>query len=149
MQRTRAIAGVAAVAAAALVGVRFRLHGRCAQHGVDCAGLIIAAYASAGHRPRDVPDRYRRRGVPGAALRSWFHGAGFDPVAAIADQPGDILLVDSGAAHWHLLISGGGGAFIHAHAGLGRVVAGHGAFPGAVDSRWRLMRPSADQAQGH
>ncbi|MBC7159085.1 MAG: peptidoglycan endopeptidase, partial [Porphyrobacter sp.] len=49
-----------AEAALALVGVRFRLHGRDPTRGLDCVGVVVAALAAVG-RVAHLPARYSLR----------------------------------------------------------------------------------------
>lgn len=114
-------------AARTLVGVRFRLHGRDPATGLDCVGLVAAAYAAAGWPVAGVPDRYRLSGPAPDVAALWLAACGAVPVED-APSAGDILLVDMSSAggeggrqQLHLLLLGPEGA-IHAHAGLGRVV---------------------------
>lgn len=133
-------------AALALVGVRFRLHGRDAVGGLDCVGLAALAYRMAGVPLGDVPDRYALRGRDERLFSQWLAAAGLAPVARDDWRTGDVLLADMGAGQWHLMIGGrgdvaGGDAVIHAHAGLRRVVMMPGAPPqgaaGRMVSVWR------------
>lgn len=55
--------------ARALVGVPFRLHGRRAEHGLDCVGLVALAFRRAGHRGV-TPEHYALRGGDPEALRN-------------------------------------------------------------------------------
>lgn len=101
-----------------MVGVRFRPQGRDPALGVDCVGLVWAAYAAAGYvllAPRDYPLRGWGRGRIVAALEV----AGFRVVADARD--GDVALLALPAGQFHLgLIARG--RMVHAHAGLRRVV---------------------------
>lgn len=125
----------AAIVAAArsLVGASFRLHGRDAATGLDCVGLVAAALAGAGHRCA-APNGYRLRGGALALHEARLRAAGLAP--ATGERPGDVVLVETGVAQFHLMIATGGG-HIHAHAGLGRVVDMPGPSPWPVRSRWR------------
>ncbi len=110
-------------AAQRLIGVPFRLHGRDPANGLDCVGLVAAAYAAAGVQVANVPDRYRLSGPTTGVAQRWLAACGAVP-AKDAAAPGDVLLADLGDGvrrQLHLLILGPGGA-IHAHAGLRRVV---------------------------
>ena len=53
--------------------------------------------------------------------------------------PGDLLLVRPGPAQVHLLVVGPSGDLIHAHAGLGRVVATPPPCPWSTLRHWRLQ----------
>ena len=52
--------------------------------------------------------------------------------------PGDLILARPGPAQHHLLVASGPDRFIHAHAGLRRVVAMPGPLPWPVLHRWRF-----------
>jgi hypothetical protein len=62
--------------------------------------------------------------------------AGFTEVEG-AIEPGDLLLLRPGPAQVHLAIAGRGGALIHAHASLGRVVLTPPC-PTSIARHWRL-----------
>lgn len=90
-------ADAVAAAALALVGTRFRLHGRDALHGLDCIGVIAAALRAAGWEG-EVPSGYPLRGGDPAVV-----AAGFDAVLAQGDGrlAGDILLFAVGPGQIH------------------------------------------------
>lgn len=123
-------------AAEALVGAPFRLHGRDPRWGLDCIGLVAAALEGAG-LPAEPPTRYGLRnrdiGDPDAlALRSALRPVRGLPV------PGDVLLVRPGPAQVHLLVRARrDDRFVHAHAGLRRVVAMPGPLQWPVIGHWR------------
>ena len=124
-----------AAAAARFVGVPFRLHGRDPARGLDCVGLVAASLAEIG-QPALVPVGYRLRqlevhGFLGAAAR-----AGLAETAG-PTEPGDVLLVRPGPAQHHLVVVASGG-FVHAHAGLGRVVLTPAPLGWPVEHHWRL-----------
>ncbi|MEK9209909.1 peptidoglycan endopeptidase [Sphingomonas sp. 2378] len=113
-------------AARALVGVRFRLHGRDPVHGLDCVGLVAAATG------RDAPTGY-----------GWRSGdAG--PVSALLDAqfprgedaPGAVMLLRAGPGQLHLAIRVSDG-IVHADAGLRRVAWRPGAPPWPVLGYWK------------
>ncbi|MGB3928819.1 MAG: peptidoglycan endopeptidase, partial [Sphingobium sp.] len=113
--------------ARALLGAPFRLHGRSAA-GVDCVGLAVLAFG------RDAPCPYGlRSGGEGWAAR-WLSAAGMRRVDE--GGAGDLALVRPGPLQLHLMIATGAG-FIHAHAGLGRVVEMPGASPWPIVGWWR------------
>ena len=102
-----------------MVGVPFRAQGGDPATGVDCVGLVWAAYAAAGQRlvrPRDYPLRGWARARVEAALAA----AGFVAVEAEA-RDGDVALITLAAGQFHLGLIGPG-RLVHAHAGLRRVV---------------------------
>lgn len=119
-------------AARALAGTPFRLHGR-GDDGVDCVGLALLALQRAGHGA-SAPDSYGLRMGNAARVEAWLRAAGLAPVADA--RPGDIALVRPGPLQLHLMIHVPGG-FVHAHAGLRRVVAMPGQSPWPVIGHWR------------
>lgn len=123
-------------AALQLVGTPFRLHGRDPRTGLDCVGLVSASLAAIG-RPAAAPRRYALRNSDIAAALGFAARAGFGETFG-PERPGDLLLVRPGALQQHLLIAGHGGLFIHAHAGLRRVVATPGPPVWPVERHWRL-----------
>ncbi|MHA6769956.1 peptidoglycan endopeptidase [Sphingobium ummariense] len=126
-------AATVVAAARALVGVRFRLHGRSAATGLDCVGLAAVALERAGHGGA-VPTRYGLRLSRTAPVEQWLREAGLRPVEDAG--PGDLALVRPGPMQLHLMIVVPGG-FVHAHAGLGRVVEMPGGSPWPVLGWWR------------
>jgi cell wall-associated NlpC family hydrolase len=104
-------------AAAALVGVPWRLHGRDPATGLDCIGLLGAALGQDDGLPTGYPLRLRR-------LAGWLPdpaSLGFVPACGGA-HPGDVVLLRLGPAQHHLGIAADPSGWIHAHAGLRRVV---------------------------
>ena len=136
---TSDFAPVFAEAALALVGTPFRLHGRDPR-GVDCVGLVALALAAIGRKP-DVPVGYRLRALSVAPLLEFAQRNGFGPANDPA-RPGDLVLVHPCPLQAHLVILTAGG-FVHAHAGLGRVV--HeprhtsAPWPWPATAQWRLI----------
>ena len=128
----------AAVAAQArgLIGAPFRLHGRDERRGVDCVGIAALAFERAGHRGA-LPPAYGLRLNDVERVRAWLATAGLAEVAEM--RPGDLLLVRPGPVQLHLMIVVPGG-FVHAHAGLGRVVECPGASPWPVIGIWRAIK---------
>ena len=130
-----------AQAAEQLVGTPFRLHGRDPATGLDCIGLFAAAMALAG-RPVDVPNGYTLRlrnlaqWLPDPAL------CGF-AVTAGPPQPGDAVLLRPGPGQVHLAIAASASGWIHAHAGLRRVVRDPQLPAGALITSWRLLTPNS------
>jgi hypothetical protein len=115
-------------AALALVGARFRLHGRDPLTGLDCVGVAaLAAGATA-------PGGYALRGGDPEAVAGMIRDAGFAAVESA--RPGDILLMRTGPAQLHLAVRTARG-FVHADAGLRRVVERPGDPEWEVLSIWR------------
>lgn len=128
--------GIAAAArvvaeARALVGVRFRLHGRTPEQGLDCVGLTALALARAGHVGSLPLDYGLRTRDVGRAI-GWLDAAG---LVAADGQPGDVALVRAGPVQLHLAVMVPGG-FVHAHASLRRVVETPGPLPWPVIGHW-------------
>lgn len=129
-----------ATAAADLVGVRFRLHGRDPRHGLDCIGLLGAALARIG-RPIALPDDYPLRL---ARPDDWLPdcaACGF-ALAELPCAPGDVVLLRPAVAQAHLAIAGHDGTWVHAHAGLRRVVIAPVRPVGQILHHWRLRAPN-------
>lgn len=122
--------------ARALVGVPFRLHGRSAEYGLDCVGVVALAYAAAGHKGV-IPVHYALRGGDAARFAEGMRQAGLRRVRV--QKPGDVLLVQAGPAQFHLLLLVPGG-FVHAHAGLRKVTQTPGDSPWPVLGAWRWGR---------
>ncbi len=128
--------GSLAQAAQRFIGVPFRLHCRNPAIGLDCVGLVGAALTELGRTPI-LPQAYGLRNsditwlLTFAAANALKSSAG--PIAA-----DEIILVRPGPAQFHLLIAEHSGSFIHAHAGLRRVVRMPGPLGWAVHRHWHL-----------
>ena len=125
-----------AAAAEGLVGVPFQLHGRDIRFGVDCVGLVLFALSAVG---RKVPplSGYGLRNADYSFVPDLASGAGLCPSAGVIKR-GDIVLVRPGPGQRHLLIAAGPLCFIHAHAGLGRVVSAAGPLQWPAVNNFRL-----------
>lgn len=110
------------------VGARFRLHGRAPATGLDCVGLAALAYGR-----EDAPTGYRLRGGSADEVVRAL-GDGFVP--ADGARPSDLLLFRPGPGQLHLGVRTDAG-FVHADAGLGRVVERPGRFPWPLAAAWR------------
>lgn len=109
-----------ATAAARLIGVRFRLHGRNPASGLDCVGVLTASLEAMG-RAHSAPIGYRLHNIDSKQwLRYALRSGLVDAKGAML--PGDVLLVAPGPAQQHLMIVETKESAIHAHATLGRVV---------------------------
>ena len=118
--------------ARALVGVRFRPQGRDSCLGLDCIGVVASVFdLPAAAVRRDYGLRGGRREEVESELARYF-----DPVLIGEAASGDLLLVRPGAAQLHLLVRTAGG-YVHADAGLRRVVEAPGTPPWPVLSAWR------------
>src|SRR3546814_3719120 len=98
-----------------------------------CVGLVALAAWRAGHEG-EAPDRYGLRGGRVEQFENWLAAAGLRRVSSMV--PGDIVLVQAGVRQFHVMVFTGEG-FIHAHAGLRRVVAMPGESPWPVIGVWR------------
>jgi cell wall-associated NlpC family hydrolase len=120
--------------AEALVGTPFRLGGRDPASGVDCVGLVACACDAA-----EAPTGYALRNTAIEKHLAFAARAGF--VAASGEvRRGDLLLARPGPAQHHLLVALGPHRFVHAHAGLRRVVVHLGPLPWPETVRWRLAQ---------
>ena len=125
-----------AAAASEFIGAPFRLRGRDPATGLDCIGLVAAALARSG-RAAAAPAGYALRQSDVSHLLPFAANAGFERASG-AVQAGDVLLVRPGPAQFHLAIAAPGGGFIHAHAGLGRVVLSPAPLEWPTVQHWRL-----------
>jgi murein DD-endopeptidase / murein LD-carboxypeptidase len=118
------------IRARALIGTRFRLHGRDPATGLDCVGLITCVY-TAITRP---PEGYALRGGTIAGFAAMFITNG---MAQRGGEPcaGDVLLLQPSAAQFHLGIWSGD-SLIHADGVLRRVVETPGALAWPLVSGW-------------
>jgi murein DD-endopeptidase / murein LD-carboxypeptidase len=120
------------------VGQRFCLHGRTAESGFDCVGLLADALHAIGC-DLAVPGDYTIRGRFEGEAFHFFAAPCF--VAVAADDvavSGDFGVVRIAARQLHFIIFGAGG-FIHAHAGLRRVVMTPLPVPWPIIGRWRFI----------
>ena len=115
-------------AALAAVGTRFRVHGRGAE-GLDCVGLVALALRAGGYVGA-VPTGYSLRGGDWGVLDRVL-------VRVETAEPGDVLLMAAGPGQGHLGIRTERG-FVHADAGLRRVVERPGMPPWPVLGVWRM-----------
>ncbi len=118
------------VRARALIGRRFRLHGRDPASGLDCVGLIVCACPAIAH----PPDGYALRGGSEAGFAAMFVANAMKRREG-APCAGDILLLQPSAAQFHLGIWSGE-SLIHADGVLRRVVETPGALSWPLASAW-------------
>lgn len=126
-----------AAAVATLHGVPWRLHGRDPCTGLDCVGVLAAGLAAIG-RPAQLPTGYSLRLT---RLDDWLPdpaALGLQPATGPI-EPGDVLLLSTAPAQFHLAIAGPDQDWIHAHAGLRRVVRQKLRPDGQEVGRWRLI----------
>lgn len=126
-----------AAAASSLVGTPYRLHGREPESGLDCVGLVLAALTLLGRSPQAISG-YGLRNLDHTRFVPLFGKVGFVPSCGPI-VPGDLLQVQPGPAQVHLLIANCAGGFVHAHAGLRRVVVTPGPLAWPLLAHWRLQ----------
>lgn len=128
----------AALAAAArtLVGAPYRRDGRDPRTGLDCLGVVATALARIGRDPA-LPARSTLRRRDNPDVQGIGRLAGLQ-VAEGQVAPGDVLLVRCSPLQLHALIATAPDGFVHAHAGLGRVVQGPADPAWTVVGHWRL-----------
>lgn len=112
------------------VGTPFRLFGRKVEVALDCVGLVL--YAADMSEPAA---RYALKGDYLETLKSAANQNGFK-AERYPDHNGDIVLANCGLRQQHLMIRAPGG-WVHAHAGLGRVVHTPGPLPWPLIAAWR------------
>lgn len=141
--RGRTLTGEEVVARGrALIGVRFRPQGRCAETGVDCIGLAaIACGLPAG----EVRGDYGSRESDPAGIEAGLAKSGLRRIAAGAAEAGDVLVVRAGFSQLHVVVLTPEG-FLHADAGMRRVVEVPGAMGWPLVGAWRLREEDPDSA---
>lgn len=145
-------------AATGLVGTPFRLGGRDPRIGLDCLGLLHASLVRIGHVPFDATG-YRLRNVSIAGWLPLAQRNGFAEAEGIP-MAGDVLLCRPGPGQHHIVIWQGAAGldraplitqrvarFIHAHAGLRRIVAAPAPLPWPLAAHWRLPNQENDRWQ--
>jgi hypothetical protein len=105
-----------AARARALVGTRFRPQGRT-DEGLDCVGVVLATF---GIPVDDVRRNYRLRGNDVAEIRHQLLRF-FRKVPQTQLRAGDVMLLRVAERRLHLAVRTSAG-FVHANAGIGRVV---------------------------
>ena len=104
------------------------MHGRGAE-GLDCVGLVALALRAGGYAGA-VPSGYSLRGGDWGLLDRLL-------VRVVEAEPGDVLVMAVGPGQIHLGIRTVGG-FVHADAGLRRVVERPGMPPWPLIGVWRV-----------
>ncbi|MFK7842118.1 MAG: peptidoglycan endopeptidase [Sphingorhabdus sp.] len=124
--------------ALSLCGCEFRLHGRHEHFGLDCIGLAAQCLCAADLECQ-IPNGYSIRGGSEATINGFMTDMWFKRLASeSALCEGDIILVRPSPIQWHFLIRANDG-FVHAHAGLGKVVFCPGDAPWPIIAIFRLM----------
>ena len=123
-----------AARACALVGTRFRPQGRNPRDGLDCVGTAALA---AGIRADEVPRDYALRGQNLAEIEQRLSRLGCRPVPGNALRLGDVVVCQAGPAQYHMVVITPSG-FVHADAGLRRVVQRPYPIPWTLAGAWRV-----------
>ncbi|RDV06089.1 peptidoglycan endopeptidase [Sphingorhabdus pulchriflava] len=119
------------------LGVPFRLHGRAKGVSLDCVGLVAIAIESYLDG-RSVPQNYSMRGDFLNKVSDFFAALPFESQAdGSATAAGDILLAEVGPSQLHLVVVTEDG-WVHAHAGLRRVVRSTPQKDWEIIRHWRL-----------
>ena len=126
-----------AKAALQFVGVPFRLHGRDSSRGLDCIGLLVSSLKAIGAPVSDATGYGLRNRSIEAFLPCLTQSGFFETNDRIG--AGDALIAKPGPGQHHILICLGASGFVHAHAGLGRVVRTPGRCTWPIHSHYRLQ----------
>lgn len=126
-----------------MVGVPFRFRGRNPDTGIDCIGLVALAAEKAGN-PLHLPSGYSLRQADFGSVATIARSCNLVQVSG-APRRGDIAIFAVSPVQQHLAIQAGDELFIHAHAGLGRVVLGPADYGWSLVSTWRFRNPSPDE----
>lgn len=117
-----------------LVGCRFRLQGRLPEVGLDCVGVLLLSF----DLPTDAaPRNYRLLHLSNEDRSSSFLKTHFERHRWEDADIGDALKLRLGRGRVHFAVFGID-RFVHAHAGLGRVVETPGWPEGESLEVWRL-----------
>jgi murein DD-endopeptidase / murein LD-carboxypeptidase len=122
-----------AARARALVGTPYRPQGRDPRFGLDCVGTAAAAAGLAGD---EVRRNYGLRGQRLAEIEHELCEFGWLPVPGEETAPGDVIVCQTGPAQFHLAVALVK-SFVHADAGLRRVVERPMPLPWPVEGIWR------------
>jgi hypothetical protein len=115
-------------AARALIGERFRAQGR-GDAGLDCIGVVLITF---GISPELVRSDYAFKGPHDVGMVRAALDKHFRRVPRTQLRCGDVMLLAAGGRQPHLAVRTGSG-FVHAHAGIRRVVETPG------DPEWPLL----------
>ena len=125
-----------AAAAEKLVGAPFRLHGRDPQTGLDCIGVLTSALGEIG-RSASLPANYALKSRMIPDLNELADRCGLIETQG-ALMPGDVVFTRVSPCQHHLLLAVRQNRFVHAHAGLRRVVISDGPLPWPAIACWQL-----------
>jgi lipoprotein Spr len=131
-------ADLIAFRANAQLNTPFRFRGRTPGVALDCVGLVLTALGPIAETTVDCPS-YSLRGDFRRAISSGFAQLPFHLISeSEPGRDGDIILASAGPSQLHLMVAANSG-WVHAHAGLGRVVFTP-LWPGwPIIHRWRLI----------
>lgn len=118
-----------------LVGARFRLQGRDPATGLDCVGVVIAAYAGAGVRLNAI-DHYRLRSMQLDQVRAGLETSGLVRCDHRQLAAGDVGLFTLERGQFHLALLAAD-RLVHADANLRRVALAPLSRLPAPIGRWR------------
>lgn len=118
-----------------LVGVNFRLHGRNPDAGLDCVGVVAQAL---GGDSIEIPRDYALRGDYLERIAAFMDRGGCRAMSEERVRSGDILLCRPAERQLHFAIATADG-FVHAHAGLRRVVMTPRPLPWPTVGHWRSI----------
>jgi murein DD-endopeptidase / murein LD-carboxypeptidase len=126
-------AGRIAERAISQIDTPFRHYGRTPHVALDCVGLTLFAIGS-----DDCKWQYSLKGDYVTTISAHLENSGFVRCDAMrARLPGEIALARCAPRNQHLMIRSHDG-WVHAHAGLGRVVHMPGDSPWPLIAHWRL-----------
>lgn len=126
---------IVAERALALVGTRYRPQGRSKRAGLDCVGVAAAALAL---DPERLCFGYALRGSSLAEIETELSANGL--MRVWARRAGDLIVFQPGPVQLHLGICTAAG-FVHADAGLRRVVERPWPAPWPIAGIWRAAAP--------
>lgn len=129
--RARALAD----AARDLAGFPFRFQGRNPQTGLDCIGVLETSLRAAGMEAR-LPRTYALRARRVEGLNDIAARLGFAPRSGTI-APRDVIFCRVGPVQFHLMIAVERDLFVHAHAGIGRVVLSSRPDDWPIVAHWR------------
>lgn len=118
------------------LGAPFRLNGGSPHHGLDCVGLIAYSLDAIGINVQR-PIGYQLRHTSAEKYFGYAEASGFSTRTG-SEERGDLILVRPGPAQHHLVIANGRNRYIHAHAGLRKVVLSELPSDWPVLKQWRL-----------
>jgi cell wall-associated NlpC family hydrolase len=135
-------ADAVAARARALVGTPYRPQGRSGE-GLDCVGVAALALALPA---ACVPRGYGRRSAGLDLLAAELAGRGLVRRTGGTAEPGDLVVFAAGLGQLHIGIATGPG-FVHADAGLRRVVERPFPAPWPIAGIWCVGKPQKGEPE--